>query len=154
MEQLPFLKRMWTQIGFWVLLALLMNGAIYYFGWNATNAPSEGIMPSGYVIAIIWLVLFGFMGAARWVMQEKPGDEAKVLRWALTGILVLCLLWPLYTLALKNPIAGLIGSAITFLLSLATTWRLWLRTKSAAFLMMLPTLWLACATLLMAFQLT
>jgi len=82
----------WLSIGVPVFLACLMNGIIYGTGMNAESQKERNPwLPPGYVIAIIWIILFGMLGYVFYHIGTSRG------RWAIGLTLAFCLSYPLIT---------------------------------------------------------
>ncbi len=129
-----------------VLAALATNGLIFAAGWTQ---PDRDIQPRwappGYVVGIVWTILFGFMGTARWYAL-KSGDRTGARLVVL--LILLCLAYPFYTAGLQDRMAGLAGILVTFLFTAAIAFRARRRGCKAG-LMLLPLLaWLCFATAL------
>ena len=129
-----------------VLLALATNGLIFALGWTQPDHDVQpGWAPPGYVIGIVWTVLFACMGAARW--QAVSAQDAGGAR-LMTGLIVLCLAYPFYTAGLQDRMAGLAGISVTFIVAALGSLRLWGSSRPAA-LLLLPLLgWLIFAAVL------
>ena len=127
-----------------IVLALATNGLIFTLGWTK---PDHDIQPSwappGYIIGGVWTVLFGMMGAARAYTPHKD-------RYLLTTLIVLCLLYPFYTLGLQDRMAGMIGIIITIFVALCITVYLKGIAPNAAWLLVPLIYWLCFALALVA----
>ena len=99
------------QVAIPVGLALATNGLIFALGWNQ---PDHDIQPSwappGYVIGIVWTLLFACMGVARWCTKQARNTKGARL---ISFLIALCLAYPFYTAGLQDRIAGLAGIAVT-----------------------------------------
>ena len=78
-----------------ILLAVAMNGWIYSVGLNkySKTEKQSPLIPPGYIIAIIWTLLFGLMGYTHYLL----GNANSVASWSLVGLVGFCLLYPLIT---------------------------------------------------------
>lgn len=96
-----------------ILLAVLTNGWIYSIGLNKypKSERRNPLIPPGYVIAVIWTILFGLMGYTHYLL----GNSNSVASWALVGLLGFCLLYPFITgLRVKS---GLLLNLVSLVLS-------------------------------------
>lgn len=102
-----------------VAAALLVNSVIYLQGWQRrTKTPGRSLLPPGPVVAVVWLVLLGALGAA-WGLVKK-GD---VPRTALMVLVMYCLLYPFITSGLRQaPVANLTALLIACT-TLALIWK-------------------------------
>jgi hypothetical protein len=77
-----------------VILALATNGLIFALGWQQPDRDIQpAFAPPGYVIGIVWTVLFALMGCARG-LASRQGDRRTVR--LLTILIGLCLAYPFY----------------------------------------------------------
>jgi tryptophan-rich sensory protein len=78
-----------------ILLAVVMNGWIYSVGLNkySKSERKSPLIPPGYVIAVIWTLLFGLMGYTHYLL----GNFRSVASLALVGLIGFCLAYPLIT---------------------------------------------------------
>jgi tryptophan-rich sensory protein len=129
-----------------VALALATNGLIFTLGWNAPDHDRQPwFAPPGYVVGMVWTVLFGCMGAARWRAVEAGDRRDRIL---IDVLIVLCLAYPFYTAGLQDRMAGLAGIVVTGLLALVIVLHAWRPARGAA-LLLLPLLgWLWFAGIL------
>jgi tryptophan-rich sensory protein len=96
-----------------ILLAVTMNGWIYSVGLNkySKNERQSPLIPPGYVIAVIWTVLFGLMGYTHYLL----GNANSRASWSLVGLIGFCLLYPIITgLRVKS---GLLMNLVSLVLS-------------------------------------
>ena len=137
-----------ANIAFAVGAAAITNILIFALGWNSGAQPDlrPAISPPGYVIGIIWIVLFGLMGAARWfvVRQQSgvPGSNSKLI----LVLIAFCLAYPFYTQGLDNRAIGLIGNFLTFALAAWIFFRVRPENREAASLILPVLIWVGYAT--------
>ncbi len=107
-----------TNIVLAVSLAALGNAIIYSQGWGSVgNVIQPSFAPPGYVVGIVWLFLFAFMGTARWLLIKSKSQKATYHSRSVIFLVVFCFLYPFYSLALDSNIGGLIGNIATILLA-------------------------------------
>jgi tryptophan-rich sensory protein len=123
--------------------AVVLNGLIAGFGLNATTPQRwPSFAPPGAAIGGIWIVLFAALGVARGIASRI--GEAR----AVTGLIVLCLAYPLYTHALRGHATELAGNIISFAYAAWLIARLRDRAPVAALLVAAVAVWIAFATAL------
>jgi tryptophan-rich sensory protein len=78
-----------------IVLAFAMNGWIYYVGLNkySKSERSNPYIPPGYVIAVIWTLLFGLMGYTHYLL----GNANSAASLAIVALIAFCLAYPLLT---------------------------------------------------------
>ena len=86
----------WPHIFIPVLLAGLSNGLIYGFGINQNRDKPNPYLPPGYVIGSIWIVLFGFLGYAHYLLY-RVGQRSTPASLAIVGLFLFCMAYPLLT---------------------------------------------------------
>lgn len=59
------------------------------------KCPADRMLPPGYVIGIVWIVLFGFLGLAHGLLTHR---NQSLQSWAMALLIFVCLLYPFYTL--------------------------------------------------------
>ncbi len=95
-------------------LVLIGNGLIFATGWNVGgDAPDIALAPPGWVIGLIWVVIYPMWGAARWYVWQTGLAGRRRSRW-ISALIVWGLLYPILT-----GLTGLIGAAIANVFSLA-----------------------------------
>jgi len=106
-------------LALYLLTPLAMNGIIFGLGW-ATTHPSNPLLPPGWAVGTIWMLLFAAMGYARWLVRGKSPAMAH----AVDTLAFLCLIYPLYTLGLSSDRIGLVGTIVTAIVAIAVVARL------------------------------
>jgi tryptophan-rich sensory protein len=154
-----------NRVGWFVNLAVFVGGAtlvnalIFGLGWN--DAPhfttQRSFDPPDAVTAVVWVILLGMLATARWWLNAGQTPEVSRAKHWVTGLCVVCLLWPFYALATDSVLGGLIGCVLTALLGILTVWRIvrlgdwtpWL--AAPATLLVVPMiLWVLFATVVVA----
>lgn len=78
-----------------VILALSLSYIISVKNWDEKYKRKRGILPSGPVIGVIWILLFSSLGYAHYIMYEQSGISlASVF---LIIVLLYCISYPLLT---------------------------------------------------------
>ncbi len=122
--------------------ALVVNAVI--FGLQFLGAAGDPLGPPGWLVGLVWTVLFALFGAARWKLQAPANGTAA--RFWLVGFAILCLSYPFYTLGLSNRSVGVAGNVLTGLAAILLLRRIWPASPTAAFLVAPVVPWLVFAT--------
>jgi tryptophan-rich sensory protein len=139
-----------ANLALYLLTPLIMNGIIFSLHWSTATAPHPNpMLPPGWAVGSIWMLLFLAMGLARWLARLISAPSA---RW-IDALAILCLLYPLYTAGLSNDTVGLIGALHTAGFAAFILTRLQRVSKLAALLTSLVLLWLLYASTALAFGL-
>lgn len=117
-----------------VLLALSINSFIYLFGVNKKYEQNKEIkdnqysklLPPGYVIGIIWTIIFGLLGYAHYLMY-KLNDRINIGSVSIVLVIIFCLLYPIIT-SLKFKY-GLLLNLITLIISFVLGFIIILQSK-------------------------
>lgn len=134
-----------------VLLAVLANVYILLARpFGATEGiPIQNTGPGGALVAAIvpyvWLVLFAFMGTAFWLLV-RDGGRLTGPAWLVVLLVLLCVLYPVYTGALNQPRVALVGNAAVVAVAGLAVWRAWPLSRAAAALLAPVILWVAIAS--------
>jgi tryptophan-rich sensory protein len=137
-----------------VLVTLALNGLIFALGW--AGPPAEGasvnsLLPPGWVIGAVWVVLLALLAVAFWRLASDAAPDARRLGpWVLLLVLA-CLAYPFYTAGLSNEVAGFIGNLATIAASAFLAGRALPASRLAAALIFLPAIWVSFATYALMF---
>jgi len=126
-----------------LVITLALNGLIFATGWNMSDPAYArlSIMPPGWVVGLIWCIIYPLWGLAYAEAAERPSPTAY---WVI-ALMVWGWMYPLL-----SPLWSTGGSAVANLFSLllaaVTAWQVsTVSRKGMAF--MLPSLvWLSFAT--------
>ena len=129
-------------------IATVINGIIFTFNINQSVTqpikPEYPLLPSSWMIGLIWTVLIGFMAYTQWLLIKKTLDRALL---SIVPILFLnCVLYPLYSQGFTNDFNQLIGNLFTITFAAFITGRIRSITKLGSNLMLMVTLWSLFAT--------
>jgi tryptophan-rich sensory protein len=113
--------------------------------------PTQPFQPPGYVIGIVWVCLFIFMGTARWLALAAGDRPFRGAAW-IWGLLLFCAAYPIYTLGLKSLIIGFAGNVATAILSVWVALNLRRTSLAAAGLISTVALWVTFAGFLILEQ--
>ena len=129
-------------------IATVINGIIFTFNINQSVTqpikPEYPLLPSSWMIGLIWTVLIGFMAYTQWLLIKKTRDRALL---SIVPILFLnCVLYPLYSQGFTNDFNQLIGNLFTITFAAFITGRIRSITKLGSNLMLMVTFWSLFAT--------
>ena len=101
-----------------IIFAIIVNGIIYALKWNNNNNINTKMpyLPPGYIIGLIWLIIFGFLGVAHYILTYR--QNSNIASNSIIFLLIFCLAYPFLTSGLKNIKIALILNLLTFFLSI------------------------------------
>ncbi len=135
-----------------VAVAALAEAFIFFVNPAEEMAPTTGLLqPPGWVIGVVWVLLFLFLGAARWLLLETLDQPLQGTRWVWILLLV-CAAYPIYTSGLRNLAVGLGGDVATAMLALWVALHIRKSSIVAAGLVLTVTLWVTFAGFLIVEQ--
>jgi tryptophan-rich sensory protein len=140
--------------GFWLsvmlpLVAVLIGNAIIFATGSGSDEPAYDQVPwapPGWVIGLIWLVIYPMWGAARWYARQTGLAGVRTSRWVLT-LIAWGLVYPIVTSTPNLPVSVL-ANAASLLLAIVTAWQVRRVSKRAFWLIAPSTLWLGFANAL------
>jgi tryptophan-rich sensory protein len=104
-----------------IILVILLNTLIYYFGWYSSSLKlKHKILPPGYVIGIAWIIIFGFLGYVHYLLYKLKG-KFSIYSNIIVLFLIFCLSYPFLTNGLKEGntnILNLITLILSFIIGL------------------------------------
>ena len=129
-------------------ITTLINGVLFTFNINESVTqpikPEYLLLPSSWMVGLIWTILIGFMTYSQWLLIKKTRE---VTLLSLIPILFLnCVLYPLYSQGFTNDLNQLIGNLFTIAFAAYITGRIRSITSVGSNLMLLVTLWALFAT--------
>jgi tryptophan-rich sensory protein len=92
----------WVQIVIFVVVALLANALWYFVGVYKSSKGvwcKGSLIPPGYIIGIVWTVIFGALGYAHYLTYREGNDGEGGFTVASIAILVVALFCLLYGVA-------------------------------------------------------
>ena len=99
-----------------VVTVIAVNAVIFLSRWFQTDTPAaqqSRLDPPGWLVGTVWVILFAFLGAARWFVIRSGGARAGRQAGYIVLLLLFCLAYPFYTMGLKSVAIGLIGNVAT-----------------------------------------
>lgn len=141
-------RGLWANVAAAVAAVLLVNGLIFGLGWDAGGGGDAGqiVAVPGYVVGVIWTLLFAAMATARWLLLRRGTDDARRVAGLVSLLLLSCLLYPFYALALHSRVAGLAGNLLTIGFAAVAAFRARPASRPAAALVSLVVAWVVFAT--------
>ena len=129
-------------------ITTVINGILFTFNINqSVTQPIKTeypLLPSSWMIGLIWTILIGFMAYTQWLLIKKSRDRSLL---SIVPILFLnCVLYPLYSQGFTNDFNQLIGNLFTITFAAFITGRIRSITKLGSNLMLMVTLWSLFAT--------
>ena len=139
-----------------VVTVIAVNAVIFLSGWFQTDTPAaqqSRLDPPGWLVGVVWVFLFAFLGAARWLVVRSGGERAGRQAGYIVLLLLFCLAYPFYTMGLKSVAIGLIGNVTTIIAAAWVASRVRTSSKAAAGLVLPVVAWVSFATVLTALML-
>jgi tryptophan-rich sensory protein len=132
-ERRRWLRGLGGNLAVFILLPVALNGAI------------RGV-PPGWVVGVLWTLLFAGMGIARWLLvREGSVDVDWRVAESVSLLAFLCLLYPLYTAGLRDLRVGEVGNIATAVVAIAVAWLAGRQSRGAGLCCCAVALWLAYA---------
>ncbi len=127
-----------------LVATLIGNGLIFTFGTMADpNYAAVPFAPPGWVVGMVWTVIYPAWGLARWRARISGPDGGREAWWVV-ALIVWGLLYPVGGLFWTTQVSALANLA-SLILAAVVTWRV-SRVSRAATLWMAPSLaWLTFA---------
>ena len=129
-------------------ITTVINGILFTFNINqSVTQPiktEHPLLPSSWMIGLIWTILIGFMAYTQWLLIKKTRDQIML---SMVPILFLnCVLYPLYSQGFTNDFNQLIGNLFTITFAAFITGRIRSISALGSNLMLMVTLWALFAT--------
>ncbi|MBL7858822.1 MAG: tryptophan-rich sensory protein [Cyclobacteriaceae bacterium] len=134
-----------------ILIAVNIPAPFIGLDFDSGETPKLWYAPPGFVIPIVWFILFTLLGIGRYNLIQS---EFNNYQWWLFGLALLCATYAYYTLGfakLTNISAlwfGLIGNIVVILFAAFVVYKLLPISKPAALLTIPVIVWTAFASLI------
>ena len=129
-------------------ITTMINGILFTFNINQSVTqpikPEYPLLPSSWMIGLIWTVLIGFMAYTQWLLIKKTRDRK--LLFLVPLLFLNCVLYPLYSQGFTNDFNQLVGNLFTIAFAAYIAGRIRSITSVGSNLMLLVTLWALFAT--------
>ncbi len=137
-----------------VAVAALANAFVFLVNPAEDLAPpTHHLQPPGYLIGIVWVCLFIFLGTARWLVIGNGNRDSQGTLWV-WALLLFCAAYPIYTLGLRNLALGLVGNIATAILAVWVALQIRRTSPLAAGLVSTVAVWVIFASFLIVEQMT
>jgi tryptophan-rich sensory protein len=134
-----------------ILIAVNIPAPFLGLDFDSVETPKLWYAPPGFVIPIVWFVLFTLLGIGRYNLMQT---DVSNYQWWLYGLAFLCATYAYYTLGfakLTNISAlwfGLIGNIVVILFAVLVVYKLLPINKTAALLTIPVIVWTTFASLI------
>jgi tryptophan-rich sensory protein len=137
-----------------VAITLALNGLIFALGWAGPSAEATRVntlLPPGWAIGAVWVVLLALLAVAFWrLASDEAAGAQRLAPWVLL-LIAACLAYPFYTVGFSNEVVGFIGNLATSVASAFLAGRVLPASRLAAALVFLPAIWVSFATFALMF---
>ncbi|WP_404828040.1 tryptophan-rich sensory protein [Flagellimonas crocea] len=134
-----------------ILIVVNIPAPLIGLNFESGQTPRLWYAPPGYVIPIIWFVLFTLLGIGRYnLIQTEFGNY----QWWLFGLAFLCATYAYYTLGLAKMTNisalwfGLFGNIVVILFTALVIYKLLPISKTVAFMTLPVIVWTTFASLI------
>ncbi|WP_298170913.1 TspO/MBR family protein [Novosphingobium sp.] len=129
-----------VNVGLLIAATIAINGFLFAIGWARPSGRQMPMIPPGAVVGLIWTVLLGLMGAARWSYVRGSGDSGW-RSWTPYMLAALCIAYPFYTGGLQRNDAAFWGTVVTLIVAVAVMLVLREREPRAPWLIVPTAFW-------------
>jgi tryptophan-rich sensory protein len=123
-----------------IIATIGINGFLFAIGWARASGRQMPMIPPGAVVGLIWTMLLGLMGAARWVYVKQSGDNGW-RSWTPYMLAALCIAYPFYTSGLQRNAAAFWGTVLTLAVAVAVMLVLRQRDARSPWLLVPTAIW-------------
>jgi len=131
---------------------LLINGLIFGLEWTTDSSEkivtSSALNPAGWLVGAAWTLWFIGLAISRWLIRKDETANTNTIKVLIDVLIVSCLLYPLYSLAIGSVICGLIGNIFPELVTLYVFRSVYKFSRPAAWLIFPIIPWVTCATVI------
>ena len=152
MEKINFernLKNWLTCVVVFIGATMVVNGLIALIGWEGGDARfTEGPnrLPPGWMIGLVWTVLFIGMASAFWLLASSKEITSRRKAGEVMAFVIFCLSYPIFTMGFNVTILVFFGNLLCIVWSSYLTGVLRDISRPASALMVLPAIWVCYAT--------
>ncbi|WP_394750681.1 tryptophan-rich sensory protein [Spongiimicrobium salis] len=135
---------------------ILINGLIFSLEWS-TRSPEKivetpSFTPPGWVVGLVWTIWFTFLAISRWIIGKSENYKLNSNLVLIDILIISCLCYPFYSLAIGSVIGGFIGNVFAIFLSSYVFFRVLKKSKTAAWLIFPIIPWVTFATIITLFE--
>ena len=132
-----------------IAVTMVINGLIALIGWEGgeaifTEGPNQ--LPAGWIIGLVWTVLFIGMASAFWLLASSTEITSRRKAGEVLAFAVFCLSYPIFTIGFSVHFLVFSGNLLCILWSSYLTGVLRDISRPASALMLLPAIWVCYAT--------
>lgn len=134
-----------------ILIVVNLPAPFIGLQFDSGETPKLSYAPPGFVIPVVWFVLFTLLGISRYNLVQTAQTN---YQWWLFGLAFLCATYAYYTLGLAKLTSvsalwfGLIGNIAVILFAMFTIYKLGPVSKISAYLVLPVIVWTAFASLI------
>jgi tryptophan-rich sensory protein len=122
-----------------IILIIVVNTIIFSYKLNISkNQINNPYIPPGYIIGIIWIIIFGLLGYVHYILRNQNNIFESLF---IIFLLIFCVLYPFFTNGLQNMKVGLVLNSITLILSFIISFVVFNVSKKAFYYMIPLLLW-------------
>ncbi len=127
------------------LAAVVIGNGLIYASGSLNNPDYEAVSwgPPGWLIGVIWCVIYPLWGAARWKVAAKNDAMSGRSLWVV-ALIVWGLCYPVVT-AFTGTLGSVVANILSLVLAIMTTIRVWPASMAAVGLIAPSILWLCIA---------
>ena len=129
-----------ANVGVLIAVTIAVNGFLFAIGWARPSGHQMPMIPPGALVGLIWTVLLGLMGAARWSYVRGSGDTGW-RSWTPYMLGALCIAYPFYTSGLQRNGAAFWGTVVTLIAAVAVMFALRRGDRLAPWLLVPTAVW-------------
>ncbi len=132
-----------------ILILVNVPAPLLGLEFEQDTKPRPWFQPPGFVIPIVWFVLFTLLGFARFQLVQNGQSSAS---WLLIGLAILCATYAYYTLGFAKLTGisalwfGLWGNLVVIVAAALIVVRLWPLANETALLVLPVAIWTSYAT--------
>ena len=133
-----------------VVITVAINGLVFGLGWAGAApdaARDNGLLPPGWVVGTVWLVLLALVAVAYWLLASADEPDARTMAPWLLALIAFCLAYPFYTFGFRSIAMEMIGNVVTIAGAVVLARRALRSSRLAAGLISLVVIWVSYATL-------
>jgi len=136
------IRRLSSLVILFVGLSVLIN--IRVFSYRVYDPVEYEMLPPGYVIGSIWMVLIAIMAYSQYTVLQKT--ENGYIQWAIPTLFLYCILYPFYTGQFRDRTVSQYANIGSVLLSLYVSAWVYPISSTASAGIALTTAWSSYAT--------
>lgn len=97
-----------------VIVAIILNLIIFNLEWNNNSQETSPLLPPGWMIGVIWVIILGILGYALYLTVGLKDTVSSVL---IVLLILACLAYPFYTSGLTMNSSAKLGNILTLIAS-------------------------------------